>query len=267
MSFDTDLYLARIGLRHEAPSPTALAALQSAQMRAIPFENTAPFLGTTPDLAPGAIWDKLVSAERGGYCFELNGLFGAALSALGYDARPILGRVRMGRASGGARMHLAQLVRFGTETWLADTGFGGPGADVPLLLGDATPVMTRLGTFRLREGGTETVLERREGEGWFPVYAFDEAAVTTEDIDAANFFCANAPASPFPAHLMMNRTTGTGRVSLFDLDLTEDRARRRIASAEDLEEVLTDRFGLPADPALAAALWTRLGVAVERKAG
>ena len=92
MAFDLATYLARIGLSDCAPTPTGLAALQRAQMETVAFENIDPFTGIVPELALDAVWTKLVLSARGGYCFELNALLGEALQAIGFDARPVLGR-------------------------------------------------------------------------------------------------------------------------------------------------------------------------------
>ena len=259
MTFDISRYLDRIGHHRAVPSPDALRALQAAQLAAIPFENTEPLLGVVPDLQDDAVWRKLVIQRRGGYCLELNALFGKALMALGYDAEPVLGRVRMGAPIGGVRAHLAHIVSFGDRRFLADVGFGGPAPEAPLQIGTSAPQMDRLGSFRLREDAAtgETVLERETPSGWFALYGFDRVPVTEADRQGANFFCAAYPDSPFPNHLMLNRVTLNGRVSMFDLQLTEADSVRTIASAAELGQVLSDRFDLDG-VTLAPRLWRRL---------
>lgn len=258
--FDLDLYLARIAHRPEAPSLPALAALQHAQMAAIPFENTDPFLGRLPDLFPHALWQKLVLDRRGGYCLELNELFGAALKALGYAARPILGRVRMGAPVGGPRAHLAWLVTLEGTEYLVDTGFGGPGPDLPLRLDRAERIVTALGAFRLRPdlASGEWVLERETAGGWFPLYGFDRVSPVAGEIDAANRLCALSDRSPFPANLMLFRLAGGQRAGLMNLRLTLGETSRPIDGYNDFRSVLCRTFALPDDPARLPALWTRL---------
>ncbi|MCL4189179.1 MAG: arylamine N-acetyltransferase [Rhodobacteraceae bacterium] len=258
MDFRISDYLARIGQTPAAPSPGALRALQAAQLAAIPFENIDPFLGILPDLDDRAIWRKLVIRRRGGYCLELNALFGTALRALGYDAVPVLGRVRMGAPRGSMRAHLAHVVRFGATRYLADVGFGGPAPEAPLEIGAAFAQPDRLGRFRLRGDGEtgETVLERDTPEGWFALYGFDGVEATEADRIAANFFCARFPASPFPNHLMLNRVTASGRSSLLDLKLTTPEGRRTIAGEADLARVLAGEFTLDGAE-LAPRLWAR----------
>ncbi|MDX5351504.1 MAG: arylamine N-acetyltransferase [Paracoccaceae bacterium] len=258
--FDLSLYLSRIAHRPEAPGFPALAALQHAQMAAIPFENTDPFLGRLPDLSPHALWQKLVLDRRGGYCLELNGLFGAALGALGYSARPILGRVRMGAPVGGPRAHLAWLVTLEGTEYLVDTGFGGPGPDTPVRLGQAERIATALGIFRLRPdlASGEWVLERETPEGWFALYGFDRVSPVPGEIDAANRLCALSDQSPFPANLMLFRIAGRQRAGLMNLRLTLGETARPIDGYDDFRRVLCGTFALPDDPARLSALWTRL---------
>ncbi len=38
------------------------------------------------------IYEKIVTRNRGGYCFELNGLFGWLLSEIGFDVTHLMGR-------------------------------------------------------------------------------------------------------------------------------------------------------------------------------
>ncbi|NED89519.1 arylamine N-acetyltransferase, partial [Streptomyces sp. SID11233] len=94
---DLAAYLDRLGIG-AAPSalPPTLATLrtvQRAQLLAVPFENLDPVRGIVPSLELPALEDKLVRRRRGGYCFELNGLLSAALTALGFTVRPLAGRV------------------------------------------------------------------------------------------------------------------------------------------------------------------------------
>jgi N-hydroxyarylamine O-acetyltransferase len=137
MTFDLSLYLKRLGLAAVPPGLDGLAALQAAQMRAIPFEAIDPLLGVVPDLAPGAIWAKLVLGGRGGYCLEQNALLGFALDALGHDATPVLGRVRLGAPEGGPRAHHAWIVTLPDGAYLVDAGFGGPGPAGPVRIDTA----------------------------------------------------------------------------------------------------------------------------------
>ena len=209
MAFPLAAYLDRIGLTDVPTGAAGLAAVQSAHMRAIPFENIDPLLGEVPSLALDAIVSKLVTARRGGYCFEHNALFGAALGALGYHPHALLARVFDPSGRGGARSHHAFSVEADGETWLCDTGFGGHGALAPLRFTEAGPQVAPNGTYRIRcvrEIG-ETVLDRQVGPAWVPLYGFDMRPVRDIDFEAANFLCAPSQRALMPSPLFSSCST------------------------------------------------------------
>ncbi len=79
-AFELDTYLDR--LRYSGvvqPTEDQLETLHRAQVYTIPFENFDILLGRGISLEPAALFDKMVRRKRGGYCFELNGLFLMAL--------------------------------------------------------------------------------------------------------------------------------------------------------------------------------------------
>jgi N-hydroxyarylamine O-acetyltransferase len=272
MGFDLATYLGRIGIGEIAPTAEGLQQLQFAQMRTIPFENITPLLGDVPDLAPETVWQKLVLSGRGGYCFELNGLFGRAIEAAGFAATPVLCRVRLGAPAGGPRSHLAWIVTIDGREWLADAGFGGPGPTAPLVLIDDEAQETGGIRFRIRPDPAtgESVVERQMSEGWFPLYGFDRGPVFDPDIEAANFVTARWDKSPFPTHLMVNITRPDGRASLFNTAAKIDKPGKVeewiIGSGSELHGVLADLFGLACDPAITAAVWKKTEANPTRRA-
>lgn len=268
--FDRSAYLARIGLTNVPATAAGLAALQAAQLAAVPFENIDPLMGIEPALAPEAIWDKIVAGRRGGYCFELNSLLGAALSEFGFPARRVMARVRMGAPEGGPRSHLAWIAEAEGRRFLVDAGFGGPGALAPLAL-DAREEQPRPnGIYRIRddEATGEHVVEMRAGDGWFTLFGFDDAErVTDPDIAAANHLCANWPEMPFPSHLMMNGYSGRTRIGVFDRTVTEQvpegSTRRELSDPTEFAALLRDVFALRLDPGTVQRVWDRLAPSAE----
>ena len=82
---DLDAYLARIGY---AGTPRVdletLGAIHRAHLLAIPYENLDVQLGRPGDVSLRHAFDKLVTARRGGWCYEMNGLLGWALNEIGF---------------------------------------------------------------------------------------------------------------------------------------------------------------------------------------
>jgi N-hydroxyarylamine O-acetyltransferase len=189
---DFDRYYRRLGIDRPSPDMAGLRRLQSAQMDAVTFENIDPLLGIVPDVSLEGIFDKIVVRGRGGYCFELNTLFGAALRQAGFDAKRIMARVRNGAPQGANRSHLAWIVTIDGEEWLADTGFGGSGTSIPLPLASREVQQAPTGRYRFTqdEAAGELVLERETPDGWYSLFGFDRVPVRDADIEAANFVTA-----------------------------------------------------------------------------
>jgi N-hydroxyarylamine O-acetyltransferase len=94
-----------------APATSGLGPLATpggwhqAHVGAIPFENLDILLGRPVVLEIDALQAKLVSGRRGGYCFEQNTLFRAALERIGFRVTALAARVRAGATA--VRMLLA----------------------------------------------------------------------------------------------------------------------------------------------------------------
>lgn len=263
--FDLTAYRERLGLPGLSPSAEDVAALQEAQIRAVPFENIDPFLGTAPDLTPACLSRRILGEGRGGYGFELNLFFAAALEALGLRPVPRLARLRLGAAEGGPAPHLVHVCAVDGAEWLLDAGFGGPGPLAPLVLDMAGPQAAPNGSFRIARdaaGGDCVLLMRRPG-GELPLYAFDAAIPGEGEIAAAHRDALRGPAAPFSRHLIVNGYDGDTRIALLDRRLTVERhngdvRHASLARAADLEMALCGRLGLSLSAETLARLWQRL---------
>jgi N-hydroxyarylamine O-acetyltransferase len=124
MTFDAGVYLKRIGyVGSTSPTTETLRALQRAHLLAVPFEALDCFLGVPIRLDRGALFDKVVLRRRGGFCYELNGLFAELLVALGFTVSRLAARPFTAEGLAPPFAHLALLVEL-DRRWLADVGFG-----------------------------------------------------------------------------------------------------------------------------------------------
>jgi N-hydroxyarylamine O-acetyltransferase len=216
-------YLDRIGL-NEIPNPDeeGLREVHVAQAFSIPFENFDIHLGRTISLESGHLISKLIHQRRGGYCFELNGIFHLALKSLGFIVRPLLARVLYGRDGPGARTHQVLIVTISGQDWLVDSGFGGPGLCSPLPMVPDQIAEQYGESYRLRRDPKYgIVLQRANKDSFIDLYVFDEKETTLDlDIDMANHFTSTWPASIFRLHRMCSLRKPWGRVTLSDMDLT-----------------------------------------------
>src|SRR5512138_694480 len=125
---DIPRYLTRIQyFRPIKPDVQTLQGLHLAHLLHVPFENLDIGLKRPIRLEEEALWNKIVVQGRGGFCYELNGLFGAFLREIGFDVTYLNARVYNREGKLGIPFdHLALLVQIPGQPgrWLADVGFG-----------------------------------------------------------------------------------------------------------------------------------------------
>ncbi len=248
-ALDLDAYLQRIEYAGErAPTRAALDALHLAHATHIPFENLDVLLGRPIRLDLPALQAKLVVARRGGYCFEQNTLFAAALGALGFRVTPLAARVRLGATAVRPRTHMALAVEIDGARLLADVGFGIAGLLLPLPLVDGESVRQYAWTYRLRTEGETWVLQAAGRGGFDDLYAFTLEPQHAVDYEMANWFTSTSPASSFTQVLTAQRAAPDVRRMLRDRLYTEDRgtvvAERTLADDDEVLRVLAADFGL-----------------------
>jgi N-hydroxyarylamine O-acetyltransferase len=227
--FKLDAYLARLNYSGAVqPTEDRLEALHRAQFFAIPFENFDILLGREISLEPDALFDKLVTRPRGGYCFELNGLFLMALKAFGFEVRPLLARVHLSGIPSG-RGHQIALATIHGRQWITDVGFGKQNLRAPLLLEHDQP-KTRDGfTHRFRDAERfGTMLQYQTGGSWQDLYSFDLGHVYPADIAYGNYYTSTNPNSFFTFARVAALPVHDGTITLFNSTLTKISGNREL---------------------------------------
>lgn len=250
-------YRERIG--HTGPlgaDLTALTALHRAHVLAIPFENLDVQFGTPPALDPSAIFVKLVTERRGGWCYEQNGLFARALGALGFTVTRMSGgvmRALRGEVTMGS--HLCLKVSVDGTDYLCDVGFGSSQiAPLPLAEHDwtAAPLTGRIA--RTSDGLWQFEIVT----GPMPLsYDFADAPADEARLAALCDWQGRDAESVFVQNLVVQQRTPDGHLMLRGKVLThsgpDGATVRELSSAEELVAVLRDPFGL--DVPEAVRLW------------
>lgn len=258
-AFDLDLYLARIGFRgRPARDLSTLRALCRAHVETIPYENLDVQMGTPVTRDPADAFDKIVRRRRGGWCYEMNGLLGAALEGIGFPVRRLAGAVardKFGDAVIGN--HLVLLVDL-DETFLADAGFGN---------GLIEPVPARAGTY---VQGPLGISLSSTGGGWMRVAFDDGAAISSYDFNPAVddealleercLFLQTSADSPFVLNAVVQRWRKDALYAMRGRVLTRiapaGRGSTLIADAAGYVATLSRVFGL--DLPAAATLWPKI---------
>jgi len=247
---DLAAYCARIGYEGAlAPTRAVLDALHLAHATAIPFENVDIVLRRPIRLELADLQAKLVGARRGGYCFEQNTLFAAALEAVGFRVTRLAARVRAGTNAVRPRTHMLLAVDIDGETIIADVGFGADGLLLPVPLHATQPTRQSRWTYRIvAEGaGVHGLQALRDGTP-SDLYAFTLEAQYAVDFELANWYTSTHPQSRFVQVLTAQRLAIDRRLALRGFELTEDDGSavrtRMLADAGEQRRALVDTFGI-----------------------
>lgn len=261
---EVDRYLERIQLdpsavRQAEPTRDLLQRLQTAHVRHVPFENLSivgdPF---TDSSGPGVslertdLFEKLVERERGGYCFELNGLFTSLLSALGFDVHRAAAMIlpEEGDPSVPANHHVI-LATFDAE-YVVDVGQGTPRMRQPVPLDGTETETSETGVaWRVVENDRpqyRLTAELRIGEQeWNPRFIFDPTPRELSYFAAANTYLSTAPESPFTNNVIVSLDTADGWKDLkretIEYVGSGDRTERAL-TPDEWHDVLAEEFGL-----------------------
>ena len=225
---DSNAYLGRIGYRGgRAPTAANLAALVRAHRFAVPYETLDLWRRRRTTLRLEEIYDKIVTRRRGGYCFELNGLFAWLLRDLGYNVREYFGRWLLGenQATVPMRRHRIICVAIaGVPNQIADVGIGLPFMLSPLDLVFDVPQVRDGRRYRIvRDPTLGCVVEVETKEGWTRLFSFDTAAQLPIDFKYAHWWCQTHPDSNFLSGLWVYRPFADGGSVSLSLEEDPDR--------------------------------------------
>jgi len=212
-------YLARLQYFEPIkPDIQTLQGLQRAHMLNVPFENLDIGLKRPIHLTEEALWNKIVAQRRGGFCYELNGLFAALLKEIGFNVTYLNARVYNREGNLGIDFdHLALLVRLPDQPgrWLVDAGFGDSFTE-PLNFEEPGEQVQGLRSYRLEQTPDGTIVWQKNYAGtWERQYFFDlQPRGFPSDYEAACLYHQTSPRSSFTRGSLISRATPDGRVTL-----------------------------------------------------
>jgi N-hydroxyarylamine O-acetyltransferase len=250
---DLSLYLQRIHYAGSLePTIPTLRALHLAHLLAVPFENLDIHLGRPISLEQEALFDKIVPRRRGGFCYELNGLFAALLEALGFDVTLLSASDAHADGSFGPEFdHLTLRVRCTDSPvipWLADVGWGDTFRE-PLRLDQVGEQIEGKRAYRIDRVGDARILWQRDYNGhWERQYRFTLRPRDFDDFLPMSHYHQTSPDSLFTRKQLCTLATVDGRITLDDSRLitTVDGVRQEkpIDDDQTYRRILEERFGI-----------------------
>jgi N-hydroxyarylamine O-acetyltransferase len=252
---DTEKYLRRIGIERSGIPATAesLGFLQKQHLLNVPFENLDIHWKRPILLDTDKFYQKIVEEKRGGFCYELNGLFNELLRNLNFRTRLVSARVGDGKGGFSNEYdHLAILVTIGESEHLADVGFGAFTA-APLKLINDLEQTDDTGVFvvkRFADGYLE--IAKKVGDSWLSEYIFKPLGRNLSEFAEMCNFHQTSPESHFTQGKVCSLMLDGGRKTLTDKRFIETRngAKREteISSEDEFNAYLAREFGIRRTP-------------------
>lgn len=225
-------YLSRIKYNKKIRADLdTLIELQKCHLLNIPFENLDIHSGTPITIDLEKFYTKIVENKRGGFCYELNGLFNELLNVTGFKTFIVSARVFDTEVKYGDEFdHLAIIVSIDNEQWLADVGFG-EFAFSPLKILTAIEQKDERGIFRINKFDEEyLVVQKQIPGGWKNEYLFSLIPINISEFSEKCYYHQTSPDSHFTRKKLCSIPTQNGRITLTDKSL-------KITNNESIEEI------------------------------
>uniref|UniRef100_A0A670ZFJ3 arylamine N-acetyltransferase n=1 Tax=Pseudonaja textilis TaxID=8673 RepID=A0A670ZFJ3_PSETE len=250
---DVGCYLQRIRFQGASTSPSleTLKCLHRSHLFSVPFESLSIHCKEPIHLELPCLYEKIVQNHRGGFCYELNGLFQWLLQALGFHTKILAARVcnRFTQCYGPPLDHLIILVDLDGHQFLCDVGFG-EGFVEPLELKPEVEQAQEGGIFWLSLEEATWVLECRKiaGEKERFLYKFTLEEKQLEDFSDMCLYHQTSPCSIFTCKSFCSlHKAGGGRVTYIGQRLIFTKGKDRtetVLQDSEIPTVLFDQFGI-----------------------
>ncbi len=248
-------YFNRIRIEKKGLTPKAetLKLLQKQHLLQIPFENLDIHWQSPIILDARNFYEKIIREKRGGFCYELNGLFNKLLTEMGFQTKIISARVSQGEGKFGAEYdHLAILAKIDDEEFLVDVGYGDFTAE-PLKFELNVEQQDDNGIFLIKKFDNEYFeVVKKDAEIWQSEYIFKDLARDLSEFTEMCNFHQTSPESHFTRGKLCSIMTEIGRKTLTDKKFIETekgvKSEIEILSDAEFNQILEREFGIKQNP-------------------
>lgn len=246
-------YLRKLQLNDFEPAVNlaTLTKLQDAHLKYIPYENFDCLNGKITSLKRHDMFNKVIMHNRGGICFELNGLYNWLLESLGFDVTSYSARFIDKMETYQLRRHRVMCVALGEKRYLTDVGVNSESPRVPLEIVEGLIQSDGISQYKFTrsEFWGWLLWQKERGKIWKRLFGFTEEPQIDKDFITASFWCDAHPDSPF---------IKSKKLSIFreDCNITirsnylkfylggRVKYRYKINTGAELKEILWEYFGI-----------------------
>lgn len=228
-----------------------LDGLQLAHLKNIPYENLDILNGIPLSLEAQALFDKIITHQRGGFCFELNGLYSNLLKSMGFKVTNFVGRFILGEDEVQTRRHRILKVEANDGTYICDVGVRGESTRACLEFVEREVQSDGISEYKLeRDDFYGWILYQKEvGKQWRQIYGFTEEPQLDIDFILPCFYCEKHPDSQFTSFMKISIFTDINQISLVEdvfkvYQNAEIIKENRLTTKDEINEVLSLYFGI-----------------------
>lgn len=247
---DIQKYFNRINFKGNVNTEfETLGALHLNHLLNIPFENLDIHIGRKIILDPEMIYSKIVLNNRGGFCYEMNGLFFGIIKSMGFNARMVSARVYDSEVPGPEFDHMAIIVSINNKEYLADVGFGDSFlTPLEFAIGLVQKQNNKYYRIDNSDGAGYIVKSSDNGEDFHNLYLFTRVSRELEEFKLMCNYHQTSPESHFTHKRMCTIAKTDGRITLSGLKQIETkngiRTETELKNADEFNKKLKEFFGI-----------------------
>jgi len=231
------------------PSLQVLKKLQKTHLLNVPFENLDIIAKIPIELNIEKLYAKIVKNNRGGFCYELNGLFFQLLKNIGFEVKMVSARVYNKTENYGAEYdHMVIITRIKKDDYLCDVGFG-EFAFAPLKIEVNTIQQDKRGLFRIEEYNSKYLqVSKNDTDKWIPEYIFSLQSRELKEYEEMCNYHQTSPDSHFTWKRMCTLPTENGRITITGntLKISEENkyTEQNIENEMKFKKILKNNFNI-----------------------
>lgn len=247
-----NIYLRKIGYNKKIElNGKTLQHLQIAHLKNIPYENLDILNHVPLSLEAEDLFKKMIINRRGGYCFELNGLYSNLLKSLGFNVINLAGRFANDETTIKMRSHRILKVTTNDGIYICDVGVRCESPRIALKLIDGLIQNDGVSEYKFEHDDFygHTLWQKEQDKGWKRIYGFTEESQLDIDYIMPSFFCEKHLESLFTGYKKISIFTDTSNITLVDdtLQIYENAKvmkKVELKNKEEIDDALEKYFGI-----------------------
>ncbi len=249
---NTQAYLKRINVTQSLKlDKSTLVQLHQSHLYNVPFEDLNIHYNIPIILKEKNLYQKIVEGNRGGFCYELNGLFNELLKEIGFKTTIISAKVINKEGRVGPPFDHAAIIVDLEKRWLVDVGYGGDSFVLPkeLILDVVQKDIHDYYKFTKHTENEWLLMHSADGENFKGQYVFSFEEQPLENFKPECDRKQTQPDSHFMINLICTMATPTGRISIINdkliIRVNGKKETRLIVDEADRLAILRDKFAIP----------------------